>query len=171
MSVPFEFYLRGSSTYFAAQYSALPEGYWVQTGAADAAPNTIAGPPTTTTGWLTIQAFGADATLTNEGDEFTTGDGSVYKDSTPRWTFTIKTLGYVFPDDWQDYRDLMKHLSRPYLYITSKTYDEHLMFGNNASTNWVLPVTCEASVEHNYDNGKKYVTMTLKHRVMTEALS
>ena len=158
MSVPFEFYLRGSDTFFDVTGTTVP------TGAADSAPTTIAGPPSTTTGWVTVEAYGADPTLTNEGEEWTSGSGGAYRDSFPRWTFNVVTRAYRFPDDFTAYTALMQHLAKRYLYLAVKTYDVTLH-----GTNECIPVVCDFSVEHDYDYGKK-VTLSLKHRIQTDQL-
>lgn len=161
MSKPYEFYLRGTDTYFKI----VPSSYTVvPTGAADAAPNTIAGPPASTTDWITVEAFGADVTLTNDGEEYTTPSAQMFKDSEPRWTFTIRTRRYRYPSEYADYKELMQTLAKPYLYLVSKTYDFDLPATNNA-----IPVVCNFTVDHDYTYGKS-VTMNLTHRARTDAL-
>lgn len=159
MATPYEFYLRGSDTFFEAT-----SGY-VTTGAADSAPTTIAGPPSTTSGWITISALGASPELANDGEAWESAAGNEYKDDAQRWTLTIRTEPYGFPADWADYKALMNHTTRRYLYLAVKTYDVTLHASGKC-----IPVTCETATEHNYDNGTKSVTLTLRFRAPGEVL-
>lgn len=155
----YEFYLRGADTYFA------DTGGVVTTGASDSAPTTIAGPPSTTTGWITVPGLGLDPTIANEGEEWISASGRIYKDSLQRWGLVLRTLPYSFPSDWADYRALQEHLSRPYLYLAIKTYGVSLHASGEC-----LPVVCEAQTEHRHDTGDKVVTLNLKLRTSGEVL-
>lgn len=159
MATPYEFYLRGSDTYFQAT-----SGY-TTTGASDSAPTTIAGPPSTTTGWLTVEALGASPEMINEGETWRSPSNSMYKDKDQRWKLTIRSKRYAFPSEWSDYRSLMEHVTRRYLYLAVKTYDVSLH-----SSGQCIPVTCDVSTEHSYDNGDKAVTLTLTLRSPGEVL-
>lgn len=159
MSKPYEFYLRGTNTFFG---DATP---YVTTAAADSAPGTMQGPPTSTAGWITVRAYGADATLPTEGDEWMNPAGQAYKDIIQRWQFTLKTLKYGFPADWSDWYALQQHITRTYLYMAVKTYDITLHPVDRA-----IPVTVDSSPVHEYSDGTKSMTLTLKRRVTGETL-
>lgn len=159
MAKPYEFYLRGSDTFFTSA-----SGY-VTTGAADSAPGTIAGPPSTTSGWITVPALGASPEITNEGEAWQSPSGNEYKDSDQRWQLTIRTEPYAFPADWADWKALNNHVTRRYLYLAVKTYDVTLH-----ASGYCIPVTCDVSSEHTYDNGSKALTLTLRFREQGEVL-
>ena len=159
MAKPYEFYLRGSDTYF--EHTA---GY-VTTGASDSAPTTIAGPPSTTSGWITVPALGASAEILNDGEAWESPSGNEYKDDAQRWQLTIRTERYNFPAGWADWKALMNHTTRRYLYLAVKTYDVTLH-----ASGYCIPVTCELSTEHIYDDGTKAVTLTLRFRAPGEIL-
>lgn len=159
MATPYEFYLRGSDTYFQAT-----SGY-VTTGAADSAPTTIAGPPSTTSGWITISALGGSPEIVNDGEAWQSASGNEYKDSDQRWQLTIRTEPFAFPTDWADWKELNNHVTRRYLYLAVKTYDVTLH-----ASGYCIPVTCEASSEHTYDNGTKSKTLTLRFRAPGEVV-
>ncbi len=152
------FWIRGTSTYFAPTGATMT----VPTGTEDA-PDTIGTPAAPA--WVRVHVMGANPTLTNEGDSYTTPSGGKYKDSRPRWKFTMKTARYGFEADWAEFKALMQHLSRQYVYLAVDDYPVDLH-----PVNTCMLVTATITQEDNYDDGTKRLTIEFEKSHIGEAL-
>lgn len=155
----YKLWFRGSSTLFATTGATAT----VPTGVADAAPGTIKAPASPE--WLLVDVMGANPTLLNEGEAYTTPSLNEYSDSIPRWRFSIRTKRFYFPADWPDLQALLQHLSRKYFYFAVHTYDVDL---HPADT--CVAVTAKVTQEDTYDDGSKRLTIELRKRGITEKL-
>lgn len=159
MPAPYQIWIRGvSNTHFDSTEGTVP------TDTADNAPTEIA-EPSEANGWLLVNVFGLDPEFLNEKEAKETIDLKLVKDGDGRWHFYFMTDLYAFPADWNDYKDLLYHLSRHEVFLATETYDVTLHFPNE-----VLAVEAVTAVEHKHEQGGKRLTVDLRLRDVGEVI-
>lgn len=152
----FEAWLRGSNTYFDADTNSE-----VDTGVSDSAPATIA-EPSDPNGWLAVSVWGFYPEDKDEGTGYETPAGDSFDDPRIREHFTLELLPLNRTDDASTITALREHLSKRYLYIAVKTYDETLH-----NTNHCIAVKREWKKESKDKANQKVYTLELSKRVLS----
>lgn len=163
-TAPYTFWVYGSSTnHQTVSTSALKSSH---------VPDTVAGgtlpAAATVNGWTSFKAWGLSPELIREDDEYATAFGAKFNGpGAARWQLTIETDLYDFPDDFAAYTALLTELSARYVYFAVGTYASGVTLHY---TNYAIAMHSVHSVEHDYPNGKKSLTITLKYRYAHNSL-